>query len=242
MYNIMSHEEIRARIDAAICKNHSGKMAGFWSLSTSVKCNPLCAARAAHGEPVAVELENGETVDASMICAKCYADAMTSRYKSLAAKLEANTELLSSIALTADDVPFINCAFFRFEAFGDLINETHAANYMAIAAANPHCTFTLWTKNPQYIRGALAAGAVKPANMIIILSSPFINVNVLEQKFAVIDDFVDKVFTVYDKAHAGDVVINCGGRKCAECRRCYRRENADAMTRDDIEIVNELLK
>ena len=252
MFNTMSHEEIRARIDAAICKNHSGKMAGFQSLSTAPHCNGRCKARAEHPHGrIAVSYDGGanvDIIDVEMICGSCYSFAMQKRYSALAAKLASNAELLANVELTAEDVPFINQAMFRFESFGDLLNARHAANLFTIAAENPHCTFTLWTKNPQFIREAIAAGAVKPANLIIILSSLFINVNALdvwnmkEDAPQKIDDFVDKVFTVYDKAHADAVTINCGGRKCAECRRCYRRENADAMMRDGVEIINELLK
>ena len=237
----INKDNLKQELEKAICKNHTGKMEGFQSLSTAMTCNKHCQSRAAM-DAVKMELVNGETVEVTPICVKCYAAAMLKRYGSLNQKLERNAALLATYELKDSDIPFINCAFFRFEAFGDIINEMHVFNLFKIAECNPHCTFTLWTKNPFIIRGAIEAGAVKPNNLIIILSSLFMNVNVLDQKFAVIDDFVDKVFTVYDKEHAQDVTINCGGRKCAECRRCYNKHNADAMTRDGIEIVNELLK
>lgn len=237
----INNDNLMQELEKAICKNHTGKMAGFQSLSTAMTCNKHCQARA-NMDTVAVTLKDDNVVHVLPICVKCYAAAMLKRYGSLNQKLERNAALLATLELKDSDIPFINCAFFRFEAFGDLINELHVQNFFTIARNNPHCTFTLWTKNPWLIRGAIEAGAVKPSNLIIILSSLYTNVNALDMKYAVIDDFVDKVFTVYDKEHAADVTINCGGRKCAECRRCYTKHNADAMTVDGIEIINELLK
>lgn len=246
----------KQELERAICKNHTAKMEGFWSLSTAMTCNKHCQSRAAM-DAVKIELANGETVEAMPICVKCYAAAMLKRYGALNAKLEHNAALLAVDYLNDDDIPFINAAFFRFEAFGDIINEIHVFNLFKIAECNPHCTFTLWTKNPFIIRHAIQDGAVKPDNLIVILSSLYVNINAaVDSKYTYIDSFVDKVFTVYDKAHAANVNINCGGRKCAECRRCYNKRNADAMTvavnaqepisgeyiAKTIEIVNELLK
>lgn len=49
-------------------------------------------------------------------------------------------------------------------------------------------------------------------------------------------DFIDKVFTVYDKKFAkkAGIEINCGGRKCADCGRCYENYGG--------KVVNELKK
>lgn len=70
----------------------------------------------------------------------------------------------------------------------------------------------------------------KPENINIILSSPYMNTACDESKWS----FVDKTFTVYDKQHSNCVKINCGDRKCMECRICY--------TKNDILSVNETLK
>lgn len=51
--------------------NMSGKMTGITCLSTSVLCNPFCAAR---------------RKNADCICSKCYAAATCSRYSALEKK------------------------------------------------------------------------------------------------------------------------------------------------------------
>ena len=66
--------------------------------------------------------------------------------------------------------------------------------------------------------------------MIIVQSSVLLN-----QETTPANEYIDKVFTVYDKQHAENVNINCGGRKCAECLRCYTKS-------DEIEYIAELLK
>ena len=101
---------------------HSGKMNGIPSISTSVLCNPNCA-------------KNASIKGA--ICEKCYARGYAKMRKGLADKLKRNYEFYTTIALTVNDVPFINSAIFRFEAFGDLANTLQFANYCTIAKANP---------------------------------------------------------------------------------------------------------
>ena len=41
--------------------------------------------------------------------------------------------------------------------------------------------------------------------------------------------YVDHVFTVYTPAYIAKhgIMINCGGRKCGDCLRCYTLGNAD---------------
>lgn len=109
-----------------------------------------------------------------------------------------------------------------------------AANYIRIAAKNPDTLCALWTKNPQYIQQAINAGFVIPANLQIVLSSPIINKPIKSTRF----EFVNKIFTVYDKKAAKDVNINCGARSCLACGRCYR-PNPDGAK---IQYINEVLK
>jgi hypothetical protein len=96
---------------------------------------------------------------------------------------------------------------------------------------NPRVKFALWTKNPDYIAEAIADGYEKPANLNIVLSSLFVNV---ERRKAF--DFVYKVFTVYDPEYIekNGVEINCGARSCFNCGLCYEKNG--------VEVINEKLK
>ncbi|MDY4855943.1 MAG: hypothetical protein SO155_07995, partial [Candidatus Ventricola sp.] len=116
--------------------NHTGKMEGMQSLSTSCLCNPACAAR---------------MKDPSSICSHCFAAAMHKRYGALADCMENNSRILSGRLFEVSELPMINAAFFRFEPFGDLINVTHARNYLRICKRNPWTRFALWTKNPAFL-------------------------------------------------------------------------------------------
>lgn len=208
--------------------NHTGKMCDMISLSTSSTCNPTCKAR----QNMAPDKEGN-----ICICAKCYAQAMQDNnfYRHLTDKLVKNSEILSSEILTT--VPALNVNIFRFEAFGDLINETHFINYLLIAYNNPWTIFSIWTKNPGIMKRVFNdMGYEKPDNLIIILSSPYNNVILSPDRFP----FVDKVFTVWDteeKASNAGITINCGKRHCFSCRRCYTH-NANS----EIEYIHELLK
>jgi len=197
--------------------NHNGKMEGMISLSTAVSCNKNCKERA--------KIKDS-------ICSKCYAEKMSRMYKSLDEMLKQNTQALTTSIIPDDELPRVNALYFRFEAFGDLNNDIQVINYFNICKKNPGVHFALWTKNPWFIYEAIKAGNKKPKNLVIILSSPFINKVVeISDKY----DFVDKVFTVYDKETSKTVNINCGSRKCLECGRCYKKTK-------QVEYINEILK
>lgn len=200
--------------------NHSGKMQGIHSLSTSVAVNPHCIERQKNG---------------NSICSKCFSATMMKRYSALNAVLISNTEILTSGVLDWDLLPLTPTRYFRFEAFGDLINEYQVVNYFNIARKNPETLFALWTKNPRIIERALENSDLeKPSNLQIVLSSPLINVALKTTKF----DFVDKIFSVYDKETAKGVNINCGSRSCLGCGRCYRpNPNGERL-----QFINEILK
>ena len=196
-----------------ICKNHSGKMEGMWSLSTSVLKNALC---------IAHRMVKGS------ICEHCYAHQMASYRKSQAVKLDRATEFLTSHIIAYADIPLINAQIFRLEAFGDLSNGIQVVNFFNLAEKNGGTVFTLWTKNPHLIKEAMATyGIKKPSNLIIIVSSLFINYELDLRKVQVTYPFVDKVFTVYDKAFIAEkgIQINCGARHCFTCRKCYTLNN-----------------
>lgn len=195
---------------------HSGKMSGIPSISTSVLSNSLCSKHA--------------TVKGS-ICEKCYARNLVKMRKQLADKLTSNYEFYNSVALSVEDIPYINSAIFRFESFGDLSSVLHFANYCTIATANSQTRFVLWTKNPHLIFDYVNKGGVIPSNLYIIISSLFVNKSALDGAKALnkVLPFIDGVFTVYDKKtiETDNIDINCGGRKCLECRRCYSLEHGN---------------
>lgn len=201
------------------CTNHAGKMSGLHSISTAVTVNPYCIKRQAKGDS---------------ICAHCFAASMMKQHQALNEATARNAEILTASILPVSVLPLIPTRYFRFEAFGDLINANQVINYFNIAKKNPDTLCALWTKNPQIISKAISMGYDKPGNLQIVLSSPFVNKAIKSTKWA----FVDKIFTVYDKQAAKAVNINCGARSCLACGRCYR-PNPDGAK---IQYINEILK
>ena len=184
---------------------HTGKMSGMVSISTAVTTNARCAKNAA--------------VPGS-ICSRCFAARQMKIFPSMEKPLIRNQEILTSGILPPEKLPRLNCLYFRFEAFGDLSNAVQVINYFNLCRKNPGVRFALWTKNPDYIAQAIRDGYPKPDNLQIVLSSLFIN---RERRTRY--DFVDKVFTVYDKHYITDnaVDVNCGSRECFSCGLCYNR-------------------
>ena len=184
---------------------HTGKMSGMQSLSTSCLCNKNCLNRVGN---------------ANLVCSHCYAQRQMKMYKNLEKCLKKNTEILTTRLLTDEEIPLINAAFFRFESFGDLNNETQAVNYFRICKRNKHVKFALWTKNPWIIAETINNGESKPHNLQIVYSSPYLDKcdNKLNKY-----PFIDKIFTVYTKEYikANNIEINCGARSCLSCHKCY---------------------
>lgn len=206
----ISIKEFEKKTGIHFTLNHTGKMSGMASLSTSVAENPICKERS--------------KVKGS-ICEKCFAAAMMKRYgKEFRDCFKKNTEVLTSQIIPVSEWPLINYRIFRLESFGDIQNSIQVENYFNFAKRNPGTTFALWTKNPVFIKEAIENGNSKPKNLIIIQSSCFIN-KADEKKY----NFIDKVFTVYDKKFISEnkIDINCGARNCLECGRCYSKRTAD---------------
>lgn len=198
---------------------HTGKMEGMISLSTCCLCNGRCKKR----------MDNNNS-----ICSHCFAAAMMKRYKTLTNKLIRNTEILSTTLFDVKDFPIINAAYFRFESFGDLVNVIHAQNYIRMAKRNKHCTFALWTKNPDILSLAIKKEG-KPKNLIVIYSSE--TIGKVNDSILKLYPFIDHIFTVWKdekQAAAAGHNINCGARHCLSCLRCYKKSTGL--------YVNELLK
>jgi len=179
-----------------ITKRMTGKMEGMISLNTSSLNNKFCIAMSKK----------------DIICSKCYSNRMLKMYKTADGAFQHNGRLLSEGKL--EDLPQFNAAFVRFNAFGELINDTHLYNLVRICNANPQTTFTLWTKKKGIVAKILAQYG-KPNNMLLVYSSEGVGVREL------LPLYFDKVFTVYDKVSQVD--INCGDKKCFDCRLCYTK-------------------
>ena len=187
--------------------DHSGKMEGIRSIGTSCVDNPHCIKRRA---------------DNYSVCSKCYAETYMKMRKSLKDHLSDNAKILANTLLEGRDLPVTNDLIYRFESFGDLYNEIHLKNYVAITNRNPYTTFGLWTKNIWLLDEVFNKEKIaKPKNISIVVSSPLLNkpLELDREKYWM----VDHVFTVYDKKFiaANNIEINCGARNCLGCSKCY---------------------
>ena len=211
-------DDFEKKYGVKFTKNHTGKMSGFASLSTSPLCNTFC---------------QGRCKCSGSICAKCYSLTMQKQYSNLSKMLKKNYEVLTTQIIPVEEMPLLNYLAFRFESFGDIQNENQIINYFNLCYRNPRVQFTIWSKNLHIFRKVFDNGYIKPSNLIIIASSPFINDVVDISKW----EFVDKVFTVYEKDYAekNGIVINCGSKSCLACSSsCYMKNS--------VKYVNELLK
>ena len=199
--------------------NHTGKMAGLSSVSTSPTKNPICQAR--------------QCVKGS-ICQNCFAAATEKRYSNLGVKLARNYDKLTTRVFAESEIPVINTLMFRIEAFGDLVNDIQALNYLNLVKKNSAVNIAWWTKNPQFIKGALkrlnihSKADFKAAypNLTIVYSSMYMN-----EKSAIpggCEWFIEKRFTVYSLdflLNHSEIQINCGAASCRGCGLCYLKNN-----------------
>lgn len=194
-----------------ICYDHEAKMSGVISMSTYVGYNRYCVARCNNCD--------------NAICKYCYANSLTNQRVALKAKLIRLHIVLTSVTLKACDVPAIDSSlypYFRFESFGDLNNTIQINNYNLIASVNANVNFTLWTKNPGIIQKAIDNGMTLSDNLIVGLSSLYLNTPELEK--AKRYSFIRFLFTVYDDQYIEEhnIIINCGARHCISCGICYK--------------------
>jgi hypothetical protein len=210
----------RSERELNVGKMH-GKMAGVPSISTNPAMNSFCQ-----------KSSRSKCNDA--ICTHCYSYKNMVEGKSGISPqatsrpaLTRNTRLLTNRPL--ENVPKTSAKFFRLSAEGDLHNEQHFLNFIAIAKANPNTHFTLWTKRDDIVQAALAKHA-KPRNLHLIKSS--FRMNHPDPK----PPHFEKVFTVYTKEYVAEhkIKINCGAKSCTSCKLCYSNNN--------VHTVNELLK
>ena len=193
----------------------TAKLEGYYSLSTSVLMNAICQYRAR---------KKGS------VCVKCYAATGAARRTNLTQVLETNTFILTEFLIPASawatlTWPTTN-GDARVESHGDVRNVIQARNYLRIILTHPWLNFGVWTKNVGIWAAAFKLEGGKPANMEFIVSS--MHINQPDRIPESVRKYVDHRFTVYTKeyAEANGIVINCGGRKCATCRNCYKCDTA----------------
>lgn len=204
----------------------TGKMEDVLSLSTCCLVNPICRKR--------IEKKIG-------ICAFCFSEALMLARQGVCENTAFNYRQLSKIEIPAELIPYIDAEELRIESYGDVGTVTQAANYINIARCNPHCAVTAWTKNPSIYAAAFEKLGITvcPENLTVILSSPFLNREVkIPEKYRW---FIKKTFTVYTLDWLQEngktaAFINCGGRRCKECQKCYVNANRSADS------LRELLK
>lgn len=204
------------------CTSHTAKMKGIHSLSTWKGDNKYCRAYSKNKKN---------------ICYYCYVEGLAKFYgRQFVEKYKRNSEILKKQLLKVHlDLSRCKQKYYRFESFGDLSSMKQVMNYFQICYDNPTKRFALWTKNPWIIEWVIKEkGWGKPKNLNIIYSSRQLNKCDLRifEKY----DFIDKIFTVYDKNYIKKhhIEINCGARDCATCLKCYEE--------NDIRIINEELK
>lgn len=222
----LTMEEFESYTGVKFSWDMGGKMKDIISLSTCCLLNPLCRKR--------LQEHIG-------VCAECFAEQTLLSYQGLLENLCYNYKVLSEKVLPDELIPYIDAAEFRGESFGDAGTETHAFNMIKFALFNPHCAVSIWTKNPWLYDMAFSRLGITvcPENLTIIYSSQYLNrESKIPEKFAW---FIKKTFTVYTAEYLLShgltaSFINCGGRSCKTCQRCYK--NAARSEKS----IHELLK
>lgn len=181
----------------------TGKLDGLHAISTNTRTNDYC-------------IKQNASTDPDNICTKCYSHTMLKSYrKNMQPALQRNSDALTSHIYAQADLPKILDLYFRFDAHGELINETHFINLINIAKANPSTSFALWTKRTDIVNKVLAAHA-KPDNLILIYSNPKIS-RILDKR----PKHFDRTFNnVLQHEHVEQQ--NCTGQKCMDCLLCYK--------------------
>lgn len=206
--------------------NHSGKMEGMQSISTSCTNNNFCQAMQ-QAQALEKFLPDGEKIVCDCVCTHCYAQAQQEYRTTCAVAYQKNGELLESEVIPVEEWPELESDVFRLESFRDLRNVTHVENYMNFIKRNPGAMFAWWSKRMGLIREWIQQGHDVPENVIFVESSAYMNICKDQHTLAgIVPENQLKTFTVYSKeyAKAAGIEINCGARKCAGCLRCYRKD------------------
>lgn len=159
--------------------------------------------------------------DKTCICGLCY-DYKNESYRLASLNRHSlNLLIMSTVEFTVEELSILPCgALCRVNSSGDTENKIHAKNMLRFAFAHPVTRIAYWAKNvPAVVAACREIG--KPANLILVQSSIFIN------QPAPLAPFFDYVFTVYaDQASLEKAVAagacECNGKKCKDCgNKCY---------------------
>lgn len=195
---------------------HKGKMDGIRSISTNPLTNSFCKSMSSRSST-------------SIICRKCYASVMMRYRASLQAHVENNSQELSERIIPVDELPTYNDELMRFNSFGEIINTNHLINLFNICYKNPNTHHTLFTKRMSMVEEFCY---LKPSNLIIVESNPFIN-SVLGEPLSPMADIVFNVVTEALVNNNKSVVVNCT-QSCNKCRKCYTK---NVKTRSIVELL-----
>ena len=227
------------------CSDHYGKMKGLFSINTSPLDNDLCASRSQ--KPLTPE----ELEEYPVVCRDCYSRRYFKFRTTNNVRGVVNGKKLNERVYDTNEWPAVakeDFPYGRIEAFGDTKSWVQQANYFQLACRNPRIQFGDWTKNPWFIKEAIDKGYSIPQNVEIVLSSLHENRPDDPSKYP----FIRKVFTVYSlawliKNNKGQEFINCGGRSCLKCGKCYRTinpndPNVKIINGNPVLFINEIRK
>lgn len=188
----------------------SGKLEGIGALNTDTTTNPFCQ-----------RMQKNK----NLICSECYSQKMLTTYrKTCVPVFRHNSDILMK-PVRFENLPEIKTKLFRFSAHGELVSEKHYITLCKIAANNEDSKFALWTKRASIVR---EYPHLTPPNMILIYSNPAKN-----RPMSRPPKFFDKVFNCLDKSTTEP--INCGDKRCVDCRLCYDLSNG-------VTVINEVIK
>lgn len=196
-----------------VAYHESGKIENIYSLDSSATNCSFCRIMREKAK------ENPD-----IICGYCYDFEQEKYRKEVLNRHTLNLVIMSKVAFTVDELRTLSgIGLARVNSSGDAENVIYAKNMINYAYAHESVKVAVWSKNVfAYIKAIDKIG--KPANVILIQSSPFINKPVARAKY------FDYVFTVYsDESKVKEAIVNgaceCNGKKCKACGfKCYTGE------------------
>lgn len=193
-----------------VAYHESGKIEGIFSLDSSSTNCKFCQ-----------EMREAAKNNPAHICGMCYDFAQEQFRFNVVNRHSLNLMIMKTILFTVEELKTLAAGqLVRINSSGDTENLTYAKNMINYAFAHPFSNVAYWAKNTLPIIQACEELG-KPANLILIQSSPIIGVTAKLLKF------FDYVFTVYaTKEAVKEAVKNgaceCNGKKCKECGySCY---------------------
>lgn len=214
-------------------KSHS-KLDGGVSLSTAMTINPFCLAR----REKAIR-EN----DTECICFHCFSAEDMKQFNFLHQAMMRNFFILSRCLIPEESWKTLkikkDVLFQRIESFGDAYNVTQVRNYTRFTRTHAERRTAAWTKNKSVWKAGLKLEGGKPKTLSLVESS---------LKIGRPDELSEEDLEVFD--HQFTVVretedspkVNCGGRLCKACLRCYIRKGEEGHEFSVTEALKQAVK